>query len=185
VPGWNIAWDGLCNCVEGGAIKRRTEATQAVPVDRKDQNVGAPRWLVSNYDTTAMKAIHADEPDGEALYVLSSTGVLYSAAATGSHSLHHTTFQAGLPVAAAGMMRVENGKLVSISNASGHYQPKPQYLKNILVFFKQKGLNLQGVLVKEDEWSECDVKHTKPERKKLHKVGWQYEEWATSHGLAP
>ena len=46
--------------------------------------------------------------------------------------IHHSSFLAGAPVAAAGEIKVVNGRLVSISNGSGHYRPPPGYLINFL-----------------------------------------------------
>jgi hypothetical protein len=48
------------------------------------------------------------------------------------NTIHHSSFLAGAPVAAAGEIKVVNGRLVSVSNGSGHYRPPPGYLINFL-----------------------------------------------------
>jgi hypothetical protein len=44
----------------------------------------------------------------------------------------HSSLVAGMPVAAAGVMRIENGRLLSLSNESGHYAPPPSCLAHVM-----------------------------------------------------
>jgi len=51
--------------------------------------------------------------------------------------VHHTSFLSGQPVAAAGEIEVSAGRIVAVSNASGHYQPQPGYLLQFLLALRK------------------------------------------------
>jgi hypothetical protein len=81
-------------------------------------------------------------PDGEeeAMYVMDVAGDVYTTigfegrggAASRHGSLHHSSLVAGEPVTAAGMMTVDRGWLISLSNESGHYAPPPSSLSSMM-----------------------------------------------------
>jgi hypothetical protein len=84
---------------------------------------------------------------GFAIYVMSEEGNLH----VGSHSVgyrHHSTLLAGSNVAAAGEVQVEKGKLVWISNKSGHYAPSAPHFLQVLHQLQKKGVDLAVVKVK-------------------------------------
>ena len=71
-------------------------------------------------DTTDM-VTHMSGP-GKAIYVLTDTGNLH----VDSHVLghrHHSSLVAGAATACAGELQVVAGRVVAISNKSGHYKP--------------------------------------------------------------
>jgi ankyrin repeat protein len=81
------------------------------------------------FDTTTAKGA-LDAEDGYAIFVMDPAGDIYI---TNNHPLgkfHHSSFLAGAPVAAAGIIRIENGVVKSISRDSGHY--KPNSIRSIL-----------------------------------------------------
>jgi hypothetical protein len=51
---------------------------------------------------------------------------------------NHSSLVAGEPVAAAGEMKVNNGRLEIISNKSGHYVPKPVHIYNFMCELRQR-----------------------------------------------
>ncbi len=84
---------------------------------------------------------------GFAIYVMSDEGNLH----VGSHSVgyrHHSTLLAGRNVAGAGEVQVEKGKLVWISNKSGHYAPSAPHFLQVLHQLQKKGVDLSVVKVK-------------------------------------
>lgn len=58
---------------------------------------------------------------------------------------HHSSLGQGKPVAMAGEMEVDNGILKSISNRSGHYTPKPEYLDQTISHLEQSGIDFKSV----------------------------------------
>ncbi|MBV9499841.1 MAG: hypothetical protein JO138_10750 [Acidobacteriaceae bacterium] len=84
---------------------------------------------------------------GFAIYVMSEEGNIH----VGSHSVgyrHHSTLLAGTNVAGAGEVQIEKGKLVWISNKSGHYAPSAPHFLQVLHQLQKKGVDLSVVKVK-------------------------------------
>jgi hypothetical protein len=79
------------------------------------------------FDTTR----YSGKSPGKAAYIMDSKGNIY----VGEHKkniIHHSSFNAGARVIAAGMLRVENGKITYIDHKSGHYAPTIMHFKNAL-----------------------------------------------------
>ncbi len=71
--------------------------------------------------------------------------------------LHHSTFLAGAEVVCAGMIRVVKGRVLEISNGSGHYKPPPKHLLHVLVRLAAHGVKIDRLLV-----------HVLPENKRYY-----------------
>ena len=72
-----------------------------------------------NFDTTEMRG---SKDAGSAAFVITGDGRLMAE----PHQIgefHHSSFEAGGRVLCAGMIKVRNGKIVSITDNSGHYKP--------------------------------------------------------------
>jgi hypothetical protein len=74
-------------------------------------------------------------------YVMDSDGLIY-AHPNGINFLHHSSFLAGQPVAAAGSMEVYRGRLKFIDNNSGHYWPTIRHLRQMLRELNSRGTDL-------------------------------------------
>jgi hypothetical protein len=61
--------------------------------------------------------------------------------------VHHSSITGGGPVAGAGMIEVVNGKIKYINLSSGHYQPAPRILDQVIGFLKESGADLTDVFV--------------------------------------
>jgi hypothetical protein len=64
-----------------------------------------------------------------AIFVLDAQGSVMLTVEHLTRPFHHSSFVAGAPVAAAGEMTIDDGWLVAITNASGHYAPPPSCLR--------------------------------------------------------
>ena len=81
---------------------------------------------------------------GFAIYAMDGNGRLY----VGQHAVglfHHSSFMAGGNVAGAGELLVREGRLIAISNKSGHYQPRTEHLQRVLQQLHGKGVSMEGV----------------------------------------
>lgn len=90
---------------------------------------------------------------GSLLYVIDPLGRLLVADPQNHDrkKIKHSSFLRGKEVLCAGTMKFQNGKLTSITRASGHYRPEPMNLANALHCLQDKyGLNLTKVLVVEN-----------------------------------
>jgi len=82
-----------------------------------------------------------------AIFVMNARGELYASKFQESGHFHHSSLAGGQPVAAAGEMLVIEGRLVDISNMSGHYQPSGAHTDQALEVLRRTGLNVSGVEV--------------------------------------
>jgi hypothetical protein len=64
-----------------------------------------------------------------AIFVLDAQGSVMLTVEHLTRPFHHSSFVAGAPVAAAGEMTIDDGWLIAITNASGHYAPPPSCLR--------------------------------------------------------
>ncbi|HSL56341.1 MAG TPA: hypothetical protein VK866_00710 [Acidimicrobiales bacterium] len=79
-----------------------------------------------------------------AIFVMKKDGTMYA----GTHKVglfHHSSFLSGADVAGAGEMKVEGGRLVHITNKSGHYWPENEQMQQTLAELERRGVSLAGV----------------------------------------
>jgi len=65
---------------------------------------------------------------------------------------NHSSFSAGGKVICAGMIDINNGKLMHIDNESGHYKPNRKQLHEAIALFHDEGVDLLGTRVKVIEY---------------------------------
>ena len=84
-------------------------------------------------------------PDGLSIFVMGPDRQLY----VGSQQVgkfQHSSFFKGQPVISAGEIVVDSvGKILFLSNRSGHYKPNRNSMLHLLAILKQEGVNLQGI----------------------------------------
>ena len=93
-------------------------------------------------DTEQMTSYGSGE--GYGVFVLSPSGEFY----VGEHRIqrfHHTSFLAGGEVRAAGEVKIQKGKLLEITNKSGHYKPTEEHTLALLDHLASNGVPLRGV----------------------------------------
>ena len=59
----------------------------------------------------------------------------------------HSTYTAGQAVLCAGEIAIKDGRLLCVTTASGHYQPKPEKLLHVLEHFRSNGISMGNVIV--------------------------------------
>jgi hypothetical protein len=78
--------------------------------------------------------------DGSHMVVMDKSGKIY--AGSSAEVSHHSSFLSGNPVAAAGMMTVEDGKVTGLYNESGHYQVPQDYFNQLQKELKKNGAQI-------------------------------------------
>lgn len=103
--------------------------------------------LVGNYATAA-------------LYAIDLSGTFYAIMKSlNGPRIQHTTLLAGADVICSGYISVNKGKLISISNSSGHYKPSLGALIKALYILRKKGIDLKSFQVHyEPPGSMCLIK---------------------------
>jgi hypothetical protein len=82
-------------------------------------------------------------------YAIDKFGNIYATKNWGSptHSFNHSTFNAGKEVICAGTLKVKQGGLTELDNASGHYKPTRLNLHNAAHFFSAAGVDMRRVKI--------------------------------------
>lgn len=62
---------------------------------------------------------------------------------------YHSSFLAGGPAAAAGVIKVVDGKIQHLDNSSGHYQMSLPFINQMLIELKSLGAQLDGLVVRD------------------------------------
>jgi hypothetical protein len=110
---------------EDGQVKILSDVMPVEP-----GKVPPPKGTLIPFDTEKLKG-RFEVDNGKAMYVMDAEGKIFVLADNmqgTSGQLHHSTIGQQKPVVGAGMMRVENGKIVNVSNSSGHYRPEADRL---------------------------------------------------------
>lgn len=84
-------------------------------------------------------------PMGKYLFVMDGEGRVF--AGSSAQVDKHSAFLAGAPVAAAGLIVVEAGRLVAVEDESGHYMPPQDYLNQFLTEMVLRGVDRLGVKI--------------------------------------
>jgi hypothetical protein len=82
-----------------------------------------------------------------AIFVMNARGELFASNYHASALFHHSSLAGGEPVAAAGEIRVIAGRVVDVTNNSGHYHPSRADTLQALAVLMAQGMNLRGVKV--------------------------------------
>lgn|GEM_PF-4678455 len=85
----------------------------------------------------------ATNPADHYLFVMDGRGRVF--AAPSRKVTHHSAFLSGNPVAAAGSFKVEEGRIVAITDQSGHYAPPREYSGQFVKEMKRKKADMSTV----------------------------------------
>ena len=77
---------------------------------------------------------------GRAIFTMDGSGNLYATLDQRVGHTHHSSLLGGESVVGAGEIEVRDGKLVAMTDQSGHYQPTPQMNDRVLQSLRDQGL---------------------------------------------
>jgi hypothetical protein len=77
---------------------------------------------------------------GKAIFVMDKDGNLYASNYHSPGQFHHSSFLGGQPVSAAGELSVRDGRLVELTDRSGHYKPAREFTQQALDRLKGSGI---------------------------------------------
>jgi uncharacterized protein YukE len=77
---------------------------------------------------------------GRAIFVMDRSGNLYASLEQAPGYLHHSSLLGGEPVVGAGEIEVRDGRLVAMTDQSGHYMPQPHMNDLALQSLRDQGL---------------------------------------------
>ncbi|MCI3206171.1 MULTISPECIES: hypothetical protein [Pandoraea] len=106
------------------------------PAERSQFKVSVQDGLMIGADGRPIDTRDASRRPGKtperAIFVMDRHGDIYLSKTFRKGLFHHSSFLAGQPVAAAGDIRIENGKVTDVSRTSGHYQPTSRHLQQFV-----------------------------------------------------
>jgi hypothetical protein len=85
----------------------------------------------SIFDTRG-SSTHWSGGGDRAIFVMDERGNIYASKYQAVGDFHHSTLASGRPVAGAGEMTVIDGRVQSLTSASGHYQPTPTHMRQVV-----------------------------------------------------
>lgn len=84
---------------------------------------------------------------GTLLYAMTGDGTLLGTFDAELHVVHHSSLNAGGPVACAGEMMLIEGEVMEIDNTSGHYTPPAEALDSVVTQLRKLGVDLSRTKV--------------------------------------
>ena len=99
------------------------------------------------FDTRGSNTHWGGANSDRAIFVMDEHGNVYASKFQERGVFHHSTLANGDPVAGAGELHVENGKLLGITDQSGHYRPLRANTQNVINNLAGRGVDMNGVNV--------------------------------------
>ena len=139
---WRLADGMIADTRDAGELKLAVKVLEARLAGRRDQIVAQRKQLGEEPDPEALAELDArlarlekkiaragthHSVNGQHIFVMNAAGQFFAGKGMAG-VIHHSSFLAGGAVSAAGEVSIRDGRMVSISNNSGHYQPGPAYL---------------------------------------------------------
>jgi hypothetical protein len=85
-------------------------------------------------------------PKATFIFVMAKDGTLYAAPNGGTaQNIHHSSFLAGHPAAAAGTLVVVDGVVQRITNKSGHYGHRAGKMRQVLAELERRGIDTEHI----------------------------------------
>lgn len=103
--------------------------------------------LINNCNSAEVGTAKFACSDG--IFVMSGDGkiYIYTGGAPDNFAIQHSSLMAGMPVAAAGGIRVSGGKIFTLNRRSGHYLPPEAEFLQVVTELKLRGANLSETKV--------------------------------------
>ena len=155
--------------LKSGYNKDLNNAMQGVPVPYMNSNERRRHEVLvgkddghlyqrnsSNSPERPMDTRDGVNPKEQYLFAMDGRGNTYAAPSTTVQ--HHSSFYSGNPVAAAGSMGVQDGKLRSVSDSSGHYAPTREYSQQFVTEMRSRGVDTSETQTRYEGRSKAEMK---------------------------
>ena len=103
---------------------------------------GTLHWSDGSILDTTAASTHWSPQAGKAIFVMDRDGNLFVSLEQDVGRLHHSSLLAGQPVAGAGELAVQDGRLQLVTRASGHYRPTVAQQQAVLDELARQGLDV-------------------------------------------
>lgn len=99
--------------------------------------------------TDKEKTLHTEDVGTPHIFVLSAARICYVSRYERGY-FHHSSLVAGEPVLAAGEMIFSKGKLIQITDKSGHYRTQTAAMGAMVGYLQKKSINMDEVIISMD-----------------------------------
>ncbi|MCV7288948.1 methyl-accepting chemotaxis protein [Mycolicibacterium wolinskyi] len=97
-------------------------------------------------DTRGAKSLWSSG-GGRAIFTMDPHGNLYVSLEHARGRIHHSTLSSGKPVTGAGELTVVDGRLIELTDNSGHYRPLRSNTQNVIDELANQGIDMDAVSV--------------------------------------
>jgi hypothetical protein len=97
------------------------------------------------FDSRGSATFWGGRDSDRAIFVMDENGNLYASKFQASGEFHHSSLVAGGPVAGAGELHVEDGRLIGVTDHSGHYTPTRRMTWRVASTLAEQGVSMDGV----------------------------------------
>lgn len=129
---------------EESGIVFETKVTYLNGEERNQCKIAVKNGLIYGADGQPIDTRDASVRPGKtperAIFVMDKHGNIYLSKFSKKGVFHHSSFLSGQPVAAAGDIRIENGRVTDVSRTSGHYQPTSNQLRQFMQQLSKLGV---------------------------------------------
>ncbi|MFD6391572.1 hypothetical protein [Nocardia sp. NPDC060259] len=94
------------------------------------------------FDTSSAHTLWTPQ-GGRAIFIMDHNGYLYSAPIHLLGEFHHSSLSAGAPVAGAGEIQAEAGRVLLVSDQSSHYRPARKYTHQVVDSLRRQGIRIE------------------------------------------
>ncbi len=145
-PWRNRFWEWITHKQSQNDLKLLPPTTYVTEKERH-----AYKACFENGVITAPKELISSEEE-EIIFVVGLDGEMYlwkksDAQSPEEYSFSHASFFSGAPVASSGKMTVRNGKIILITDHSGHYRPKRKEMLIALKTLRKYGVDISDIAV--------------------------------------
>jgi hypothetical protein len=94
-------------------------------------------------DTADASSLHTDQ--ARAIFVMDDGGNFFASKWHSEGEFHHSSLISGQPAAAVGEIEVQNGRLIALSDRSGHYRPQRAFTGQAIDELRKNGVDFVNV----------------------------------------
>jgi len=134
------------NPIEGAVVISKVDWSVFSKIKMKIPTIDLDGWLMGKYVNGELKVVGNTNVAQKWDYIIKTDGQILV-------GRKHSWLSQGEDVLAVGEVKYNSGKLVEISNASGHYLPSTSEASNFLRIFRKAGVNVDNAtltILKED-----------------------------------
>lgn len=99
------------------------------------------------FDTRGSDTHWGGADSDRAIFVMDEHGNIYASTYQRRGDFHHSSLSNGQPIAGAGELHVENGRVIGITDQSGHYRPGRSMTLRVAETLRSQGVDLDGVQI--------------------------------------